>query len=83
MSKRFLSISLVESCVVTGWQVESSRLQTTLIITVPLIVRLQGTNAEEGKAILDQSGLDIETAILFKEAADKVNEALSGTGVSA
>ncbi len=47
-------------------------------ITVPLIVRLQGTNAEEGKAILDQSGLDVETAILFKEAADKVTTALGG-----
>ena len=46
-------------------------------INVPLIVRLQGTNAEEGKAILDDSGLTIETAILFKEAADKVGAALS------
>ncbi len=46
-------------------------------INVPLIVRLQGTNAEEGKAILDESGLTIETAILFKEAADKVGAALA------
>lgn len=45
-------------------------------ITVPLIVRLQGTNAAEGKAILDESGLEVETAILFKEAADKVASAL-------
>src|SRR5690625_7667226 len=36
-------------------------------IDVPLIVRLQGTNAEEGQAILEQSGLKIETAILLKE----------------
>ncbi len=46
-------------------------------IDVPLIVRLQGTNAEEGKAILDESGLSLRTAILFKEAAEKVNEALA------
>ena len=45
-------------------------------INVPLIVRLQGTNAEEGKAILEESGLEIETAILLKEAADKVTQAL-------
>jgi succinyl-CoA synthetase beta subunit len=45
-------------------------------ISLPLIVRLQGTNAEEGKQILDESGLKVETAILFQEAADKVNKAL-------
>jgi succinyl-CoA synthetase beta subunit len=46
-------------------------------IDMPLIVRLQGTNAEEGKQILDQSGLEVETAILFQEAADKVTAALA------
>ena len=46
-------------------------------ISVPLIVRLQGTNAVEGKQILEQSGIEMETAILFEEAAAKVNEALS------
>jgi succinyl-CoA synthetase beta subunit len=46
-------------------------------ITIPLIVRLQGTNAEEGQLILQESGLEIETAILFKEAADKVTRALA------
>ena len=45
-------------------------------INMPLIVRLQGTNAKEGKAILDESGLDVMTAIVFQEAADKVTEAL-------
>jgi succinyl-CoA synthetase beta subunit len=45
-------------------------------VNVPLIVRLQGTNAEEGKAILEQSGLKIETAILLKEAAERVTQAL-------
>jgi succinyl-CoA synthetase beta subunit len=46
-------------------------------VNVPLIVRLQGTNAEEGKAILEQSGLKIETAILLKEAAERVTQALA------
>lgn len=45
-------------------------------IDVPLIVRLQGTNAEEGQQILAESDLEIETAILLKEAADKVTRAL-------
>jgi succinyl-CoA synthetase beta subunit len=48
-------------------------------IKVPLIVRLQGTNAEEGQQILEESDLAIETAILLKEAADKVTRALSRT----
>ena len=50
---------------------------TNVGISLPLIVRLQGTNAEEGRAILEESGLKIETATLFQEAADKVDEALS------
>jgi succinyl-CoA synthetase beta subunit len=41
-------------------------------IHVPLIVRLQGTNAEEGMAILRDSGLSLETATGLQEAADKV-----------
>ena len=45
-------------------------------VEVPLIVRLQGTNAEEGQQLLDESDLEIETAILLKEAADKVTQAL-------
>ncbi|MEM6289100.1 MAG: ADP-forming succinate--CoA ligase subunit beta [Bacteroidota bacterium] len=47
-------------------------------ITVPLIVRLQGTNAEEGMQILRESGLPIESAIQLQEAADKVTAALNG-----
>jgi succinyl-CoA synthetase beta subunit len=45
-------------------------------LTVPLIVRLQGTNAEEGMQILEESGLPIESAIRLQEAADKVTAAL-------
>jgi len=46
-------------------------------IPVPIIVRLQGTNAEEAKAIIDQSGLKVHSAILLQEAADKVAELLN------
>ena len=48
-------------------------------ITAPLIVRLQGTNAEEGQRILRESGLELETAVLLKEAAARVTHALHGT----
>jgi succinyl-CoA synthetase beta subunit len=45
-------------------------------IPVPIIVRLQGTNAAEGKKIIDDSGLKVYSAILLKEAAERVNEVL-------
>ena len=43
-------------------------------INIPVIVRLQGTNAEEGKLIIDESGLKVYSAITLKEAADLVKE---------
>lgn len=46
-------------------------------IQVPLIVRLQGTNAEEGMEIIRNSGIEIESAIQLKEAAEKVTAALN------
>jgi len=46
-------------------------------IDIPLIVRLQGTNAEEAKKLIDESGLEVESVILLQEAADKVAEAVS------
>lgn len=46
-------------------------------IPVPIIVRLQGTNAEEGKKIIDESGLKVKSAILLKEAADAVKSVLA------
>lgn len=45
-------------------------------IPVPIIVRLQGTNAVEAKKIIDESGLQVYSAIQLKEAADLVNEVL-------
>ena len=42
-------------------------------LNIPLIVRLQGTNAEEAKQMLDNSGLKVESAVLLEEAAEKVN----------
>jgi succinyl-CoA synthetase beta subunit len=46
-------------------------------IPVPIIVRLQGTNAEEGKKLIDESGLKVKSAILLKEAAQAVKEVLA------
>lgn len=45
-------------------------------IPVPIIVRLQGTNAEEAAKIIQNSGLKVESAILLKDAAAKVKAAL-------
>ncbi len=45
-------------------------------INVPIIVRLQGTNADIAKELIDSSGLKIHSAVEFKEAADKVQEVL-------
>jgi succinyl-CoA synthetase beta subunit len=43
-------------------------------IEVPLIVRLEGTNAAEAKKLIDKSGLHVESVILLQEAANKVAE---------
>ncbi|TMM28873.1 ADP-forming succinate--CoA ligase subunit beta [Polaribacter aestuariivivens] len=45
-------------------------------ITVPIICRLQGTNAKEAKELIDNSGMKIISATEFQEAADKVQEVL-------
>lgn len=47
-------------------------------IKIPIIVRLQGTNAEEGAKIIDESGLKVASAITLKEAAEKVQAVLEG-----
>lgn len=46
-------------------------------IPVPIIVRLQGTNAEEAKRLIDESGLNVHSAVLLQEAADKVKAVLA------
>lgn len=46
-------------------------------ISVPIIVRLQGTNAEEAKRLIDESGLSVHSAITLQEAADKVKMVLA------
>lgn len=45
-------------------------------IDVPIIVRLQGTNAEIAKEIIDNSGLNVESAVEFQEAADKIQKVM-------
>ncbi len=46
-------------------------------IKIPIIVRLQGTNAEVAKDLIDKSGLKVESAILLSEAAELVNKAVA------
>lgn len=46
-------------------------------INVPIIVRLQGTNAEIAKELIDNSGLEVRSAVLLQEAADIVKEVLA------
>ena len=46
-------------------------------IPVPIIVRLQGTNAEEAKKLIDESGLNVHSAVLLQEAADLVAKVLA------
>ncbi len=47
-------------------------------IEVPVVVRLEGTNAEQGRRLLDESGLELETASDLTEAAQKVVAAAEG-----
>lgn len=46
-------------------------------ISIPIIVRLQGTNAAEAKKLIDESGLKVESAILLSEAAELVKKAVA------
>jgi succinyl-CoA synthetase beta subunit len=46
-------------------------------IHIPIIVRLQGTNAVEAKKLIDESGLKVQSAILLSEAADLVKKAVA------
>ncbi|MBS1729337.1 MAG: ADP-forming succinate--CoA ligase subunit beta [Bacteroidetes bacterium] len=46
-------------------------------INIPIIVRLQGTNAGEAKKLIDESGLKVQSAILLSEAADLVKKAVN------
>ncbi len=46
-------------------------------IDIPIIVRLQGTNATEAKKLIDESGLKVQSAILLSEAADLVKKAVA------
>ncbi|MCY7352270.1 MAG: ADP-forming succinate--CoA ligase subunit beta [Cytophagaceae bacterium] len=45
-------------------------------IKVPIVVRLQGTNAEEGAKIIDESGLKVYSAVLLKDAAERIKDVL-------
>jgi succinyl-CoA synthetase beta subunit len=51
-------------------------------VRIPIIVRLQGPNAEEAKKIIDESGLKVYSAIMLKEAADLVKRLLAEQSAS-
>jgi len=46
-------------------------------VSIPIIVRLQGTNAQEAKKLIDESGLKVQSAILLSEAAELVKKAVA------
>ena len=46
-------------------------------VRVPIIVRLQGTNADIAKELIDNSGLEVHSAIQLQEAADLVKKMIS------
>ena len=46
-------------------------------IEIPIIVRLQGTNADVAKKLIDESGLKVQSAIQLSEAASLVNKAVA------
>jgi succinyl-CoA synthetase beta subunit len=47
-------------------------------LKVPLVVRLEGTNVEEGKAIINNSGLAVIAAENLKDGAEKIVKAVKG-----
>jgi succinyl-CoA synthetase beta subunit len=47
-------------------------------ITVPVVIRMEGTNVEAGRRILAESGLNLITAVDLKDAADKIAEIVKG-----
>jgi len=47
-------------------------------VNIPIIVRLQGTNAELAKELIDNSGLKVQSAVLLSEAAELVQKAVAG-----
>ena len=51
-------------------------------IEIPIIVRLQGTNADVAKKLIDESGLKVQSAILLSEAAALVNKALANESLA-
>jgi succinyl-CoA synthetase beta subunit len=50
-------------------------------VQLPVVVRMEGTNVEKGRALLQQSGLNFVVAENMRDAADKVVAALRSQGV--
>jgi succinyl-CoA synthetase beta subunit len=52
-------------------------------LEVPLVVRLEGTNVEKGKQIIDESGLKVTNADSLRDGAEKILELTRGSGAGA
>jgi succinyl-CoA synthetase beta subunit len=46
-------------------------------LSLPLVVRLEGTNVELGRKLLDEAGLNLQTAVSLDEAAEKIVKAIA------
>ena len=47
-------------------------------VPVPVVIRMEGTNVEQGRQILAESGLNLITAVDLKDAASKIAEIVRG-----
>ena len=59
---------------VAGGIIEAAK---NIKIDIPVVVRLEGTNAVEAQKMLDESGLNLISAKGFREAAEKITQALA------
>ena len=71
-------MSLAVSYVAISLPRECSRPWRTCQVTVPVVVRMEGTNVEEGRQILAESGLNFRIADNMADAAHKVVQAIQG-----
>jgi succinyl-CoA synthetase beta subunit len=77
--KAVLTIFSEEFCESIRWPPAWSKQRAKTNIKLPIVLRLEGTNVEEGKKILMNSGFNFVVAETMKDAADKVVAAARGT----
>ena len=82
MMSSFANLALIQVQGRAPWAVDWAAAKE-VGIRLPVVVRLQGTNAEEGRAILARSGLDITSAETLQEAGERAVAAVSGAATGA